>query len=74
MYANYAIWESGLGEPKNDFLQMGGIPNGKGLIFRRGVDTQCNIEMENVALWCGCGVLAAECLDSSAVATVGIAC
>jgi len=28
---------------------------------------QCNVQRENMALWCGCGVPVYELLDSSAV-------
>ena len=52
----------GLGGPKNDFYLVSGIHNRKGQILQGGENqtVQCNVERENVALWCGCGLPVAE--------------
>jgi len=51
-------WSDG---PRMIFSGGGGDPITKGQIFLGGNQTvQCNIERENVALRCGCGVPVAE--------------
>ena len=52
---------SGCGDPQWELANFAG---------ERNQTVQCNIERENVALWCGCGIPPAEWLDSSAVGIV----
>jgi len=52
------------------FFRWGwGSLNRNGQILWRNQTAQCNIERENVTLWCGCGVPAAEWLESAALCT-----
>ena len=53
--------------PKNDLLDQ--IPHGKGQILWGGMVWHNVIYKENVALWFGCCVPVALCLDLSAVGT-----
>jgi len=58
MYANYVVWVV-VGGLKDDFSRGSGYPSRKGHIF--GASGPRNVTYrQNVSLWCGCNVPAAD--------------
>jgi len=53
MYLNCVDCGGGSGGPKDNFFPMGWDPQWEEQILCGGVQTaQCNVERDNVALWC----------------------
>jgi len=77
MYADYVLWGGGYGSDGQVYnLFNGGVGfHNKNGHFWGGIG-QHNVGLtyrENVALWCECGIPAAEWLDSSTVAIAQLA-